>query len=284
MTFLLFFATGFCLVKIGLSFIAQLLVQARILKPNYRGEQIPAALGLVFPTVLPSLFLLGQGFNYYGLLPGIPLVSFFAFLFFTTGFAMLGLADDLLKNDEEKGFRQHLRLLWQGELTSGGLKALSGFTFSVIFTSGVHLNTGGSWWIFIPAVIVAALAPNIINLFDLRPGRSVKFFLLVVGLLLLYSYSIKGPNPTLYLGAPILGGVLAYFPEDLRGQAMLGDTGANFLGSVFGGLVVLDGDPFFLGITLFLFLGLQLLAEKISFTELIEKNHLLKYIDEWGRD
>lgn len=284
MTFLLFFVAGFLLVKIGLSFIAQLLVKASILKTNYRGQQIPAALGLVFPMVLPALFLMEQVFDYFGLVPGVPWVSFFAFLFLTTGFGLLGLADDLLKNDEEKGFRQHLRLLRRGELTSGGLKALFGLTYSVIFGIGVHLTTDGSWWILISSVMVAALAPNILNIFDLRPGRSVKFFLFVVGLLLLNSYSNKGPNPTLYLSAPILGGVLAYFPMDLKGGAMLGDTGANFLGSIFGGLVVLDGDPFFLGITLFLFLGLQLLAERISFTKLIEKNHLLKYLDEWGRD
>ena len=284
MAFFLFFVVGFFLIKVSLSLIAHLLVKAEILKTNYRGEQIPAALGLVFPIVLPALFLIEQVFNYFGLVPGVPWVSFFAFLFLTTGFGLLGLADDFLKNDEEKGFRQHLRLLWQGELTSGGLKALFGFTFSFIFGIGVHLSTGGSWWILIPYVLVAALAPNILNLFDLRPGRSVKFFLFAMGLLLLNSYLNKGLNPTLYLSAPVLGGVLAYFPADLKGEAMLGDTGANFLGGVFGGLVVLDGDPFFLGATLLIFVGLQVLAEKVSFTKLIEKNLLLKYLDEWGRD
>jgi hypothetical protein len=48
--------------------------------------------------------------------------------------------------------------------------------------------------------------------------------------------------------------------------------------------VVLDGDPLFLGLTLLIFIGLQLMAEKISFTQLIEKNRILKFLDDMGRE
>jgi len=275
---------SYLLVKTALPPIANLLRKAGILKENYRQELIPAALGLVFPLILPLLFLIRQGLELLGFSIGLNSGPFFAFLSFTTGFGLLGLADDLLKNDEEKGVCQHLKALSRGELTSGGIKALFGLAFSITFGLGVHFTTGGGWWLLIPQILVAALSPNILNLFDLRPGRAVKVFLAGMLLLMVNSYLDKGLNFTLYLGVPVLGAVLPYLPLDLMGRAMLGDTGANFLGGVFGALVVLDGDPRFLGATLFVFIGLQLLAERVSFTKLIENNWFLKFFDDLGRE
>lgn len=273
---------GYLLVKAALPLFDRLLRKAGMLKENYRREPIPAALGLVFPLILPLLFLGGQAFTFYS--GGLNRGLFFAFLFFTTGFAFLGLTDDLLKDDGEKGMRQHLTVLLRGKLTSGGLKALFGLAFSIIFALGVHLTTGGSWWLLIPQILVAALTPNIINLFDLRPGRAVKVFLAGMLLLMVNSYLEKGFNSILYLGVAVLGAVLPYLPLDLKGQAMLGDTGANYLGSILGALVVLDGNPRLLGATLLLFAGLQLTAERVSFSQLIEKNRLLKFFDDLGRE
>lgn len=284
MAVLFLLALGFIIVKASLPLLARLLSKAGIIKDNYRREPIPAALGLVFPLTLPLLFLVQLGLAFFGFSPALNRGAFFAFLFLTTGFGLLGLADDLLKNDDEKGFRQHLKALYHGEMTSGGLKALFGFAFSLVFAFGVRLTTAGNWWLFLPNVLVAALTPNILNLFDLRPGRAVKVFLVAIALLMIKSYMQKGVNPTLYLSAPVLGGVLAYFPTDLKGRAMLGDTGANFLGGVLGGLVVLDGDPLFTGATLLLLIALQLVAEKVSFTKIIEGNSLLKFLDDMGRD
>ncbi|HBG15288.1 MAG TPA: hypothetical protein DDW93_00780 [Firmicutes bacterium] len=277
------FVCGFLLVKVSLSLIINLLIDASIVDKNYRGETVPAALGLVFPLVLPFLFLFYYGLKFFSVPIEINSGEFFAFLFFTTGFGLLGLADDFLKNNHEKGFRQHLTMLWQGKLTSGGLKALFGLLFSLIFAVGVWLSTGQRWWLLFPHTLVGALAPNIVNLFDLRPGRAIKVFLLGLVILLLSSYLSKGVNPMLYLSAPVLGGVLAYFPLDLKGRGMLGDTGANFLGGVFGGLGILEGS-ILLWIILLIFVVLQIIAEKISFTKLIEKYSFLKFFDDLGRD
>ncbi|HHT48867.1 MAG TPA: hypothetical protein GXZ98_06205 [Firmicutes bacterium] len=284
MTLFLLLISSYLLVQATLPLIARLLTKAGMLKENYRQELIPATLGLIFPLVLPVFFLMEQGLELLGFALGLNWGLFYAFLFYTTGFGLLGLADDLLKNDEAKGIRQHLSVLCRGELTSGGVKALFGLVFSIMFSLGVHLIRDGSWWLLIPQILVAALAPNILNLFDLRPGRAVKVFLAGMLLLMVNSYLDKGLNTTLYLGIPILGAVLSYLPFDLKGQAMLGDTGANFLGGAFGSLVVLDGDPLFLGLTLLIFIGLQLMAEKISFTQLIEKNRILKFLDDMGRE
>ena len=88
---------GYLTVKTCLPLLAQLLRKQGMVKENYRQEPIPAALGLVFPLTLPLLFLVQLGLNPFGPWPKMNRGAFFAFLFLTTGFGLLGLADDLLK-------------------------------------------------------------------------------------------------------------------------------------------------------------------------------------------
>jgi UDP-N-acetylmuramyl pentapeptide phosphotransferase/UDP-N-acetylglucosamine-1-phosphate transferase len=64
---------------------------------------------------------------------------------------------------------------------------------------------------------------------------------------------------------------------------MLGDTGANFLGGLFGGIVVLGGSIRLLLMVLIVSVILQIIAEKVSFTKIIEENEFLKFIDDLGR-
>jgi len=276
---------GYLLTRVVVKFIAALLVKAGMVKENYRAETVPAALGLIFPLVFPLLAMVPQFLRLIGLEAGFPAGEFFAFLFYTTGFGLLGLADDLLKNDEAKGLRGHLTLLLKkGELTSGGLKALFGLLFSVIFVLGIGIPTGKDRWLLIPRVFLAALAPNILNLFDLRPGRAVKAFLGGLILILPAFLFMNGKSPILGLIFLLLGALAAYFPFDLQARGMLGDTGANYLGAVFAGLVILERNSIMLLLLLLLFITLQLIAEKISFTQVIEKNALLKFIDDLGRE
>jgi UDP-N-acetylmuramyl pentapeptide phosphotransferase/UDP-N-acetylglucosamine-1-phosphate transferase len=283
MYLLLLFVLGFILTKISLPFIYKLLLGAGTVKENFRKETVPAALGLVFPLTFPIVLLVFQSLKYFGLSQVLKSGEFYAFLFFITGLGLLGLADDILKDDQEKGFRQHLKRLWQGKLTSGGLKAVFGFLFSIIFAIGIWITTGEAWWLLVPRILVGALSPNILNLFDLRPGRAIKVLLFGFFLLFITSLIKSGLNPMLYLIASIIGGVLAYFPLDLQARGMLGDTGANFLGGVFGGIVVLDGSIDLLLIVLMVLIILQIIAEKVSFTKIIEENKFLKFIDDLGR-
>lgn len=280
----LLFLIGSVLTKVAITLIGKLLIKAGMVKKNYRAETVPAALGLVFPLVLPLLFLMPQFLKVLGLPAGFTPGEFYAFLFFTTGFALLGLADDLLKNDEEKGLRGHLSLLRHGELTSGGLKALFGLLFSIIFAVGVGFTNTEHWWLLLPRILLGALSPNILNLFDLRPGRAIKIFLLGLILLLFAFYRVNGDASIIYLILPLFGAVVAYFPYDLQSRGMLGDTGANYLGAVFAGFVILGRNMIMLLIILLIFITLQIMAEKVSFTKLIEKNTILKFIDDLGRD
>ena len=68
---------------------------------------------------------------------------------------------------------------------------------------------------------------NLLNLFDLRPGRAIKVAALAGGLLV--AAGGRGPGAT-RAGIP-LGAALALVREDLGERAMLGDAGANALGA-----------------------------------------------------
>lgn len=267
------------MVKVILRPVSELLLTAGVTKENYEGARIPTALGLVFPLTLPlslaCLALKQVLFN-----PG----EVYLLLFITTGMGLVGLCDDLLKTDEEKGFRGHFAQLLRGKLTSGALKAGAGLIFALIFTSGLWVMGHTRLVMLIPQTLVVALATNSINLFDLRPGRAVKFFFFssVLFFLLLELRGITSAYfKFLY---PVIGGLLAYLPVDIKAHGMLGDTGANFLGALLGAVIILTKDQILLCCAFCFFLFLQLGAERFSFSQVIESNRVLRFLDELGRD
>lgn len=268
------------MVKVILRPVSELLLTSGVTKENYVGVRIPTAVGVVFPLTLPlslaaCLTLKQVLFN-----PE----EVFLLLFITTGMGFVGLCDDLLKTDEEKGFRGHFAQLLKGKLTSGALKAGAGIGFALIFTFGLWVMGRASLWMLIPQTLVVALATNSINLFDLRPGRAVKFFFFaaILFFLLLELRGIKSPYFKLLY--PVSGGLLAYLPLDIKAQGMLGDTGANFLGALLGAVIILTKDPVLLYSAFCFFLSLQLGAERFSFSQVIESNRVLRFLDELGRD
>ncbi|MFW5992083.1 MAG: glycosyl transferase family 4, partial [Halanaerobiaceae bacterium] len=116
-----------------------------------------------------------------------------------------------------------------------------------------------------------------LNLLDLRPGRSIKFFLFFVSVLLII-------NPGFYLYfIPILLITLFYLPGELDERIMLGDCGANSLGAILGfGFAAID----FTGIKIILLLLLSfltILSEFISFSQAIKNNKVLYRLDRLGR-
>ena len=81
----------------------------------------------------------------------------------------------------------------------------------------------------------------------------------------------------------ILPNVLAYFNTDLKARAMMGDTGSNVLGISIGVLMAFGYDiKVRVGWLVFLVL-MHLITEKFSLTKIIEKNRVLKFIDNLGR-
>lgn len=263
-----------------LPYLNNLLIDSNLIKPNYRGEKIPAAAGLLFIMILP--FTVGLGF----LLAIESFDSKYAVLFLlgALGMGLAGLVDDCLGNHQVKGFKGHIRAFFkERKLTTGAFKALFGGIIALVFSiANARLNGFGRYpWMFMVDFLLVALAANIINLFDLRPGRAGKVFLLIFTIILLLSQNFIN-----FIGLffPVLIILLLYLPHDLKAEMMLGDAGSNFLGATLGIMMVWMLSDFGKIIALMIFLVLQLIAEKLSFSEIIDKYRPLRYLDQIGRD
>lgn len=237
---------------------------------NYQGRAIPQSMGGIFPPV----YLVSAAWaNWTGLIPWDILLRT---LVVVAGLGVLGLVDDIWGDAKAKGFGGHMRsLISHGQVTTGLIKAVLGF---IIALWAVYSLPGFFLLVFWRALIVA-LSANLINLLDLRPGRSMKAFFLLA---LLYIWRVPTEWGILLL-LPFLLTSLAYFPWDLAGKGMLGDAGANVLGGVLGLAVVINASGGLQATYLALLIFMHLLAERVSFTKLIAGNFVLRYLDNLGR-
>ena len=114
---------------------------------------------------------------------------------------------------------------------------------------------------------------NLLNLFDLRPGRAVK--------VAVASGALIGAAGQDSVAAPVAA-ALALLPEDLGERAMLGDAGANALGAMLGASAA--GLSRTSRITLLgAIVGITAASEKVSFTKVIERTPALRWLDMLGR-
>jgi hypothetical protein len=151
------------------------------------------------------------------------------------GAAAFGAYDDLAGSGDRRGFRGHIGALRQGEVTTG--------------------------------------AVNLLNLFDLRPGRALK--------VAAASGALLGAAGQDSVAAP-LGAGLALLPEDLGERAMLGDAGANALGAMLGASAAGLSRPARI-VLLAGIAGLTAASEKVSFTKVIARTPALNWLDMLGR-
>ena len=162
---------------------------------------------------------------------------------------LVGLADDLLSGPE-RGFRAHLR----AGMTTGTLKAVAIPLYGLARTRSVS------------GALLVALAANLLNQLDTRPGRALK------------AYFTLAP----VVRAPLVPAVLVA-PYDLREMTMLGDAGSNALGAMLG----LHSVERFTGrgrkLAIAALAGLNLLGETRSLGELIERTPVLSQLDRLGR-
>jgi UDP-GlcNAc:undecaprenyl-phosphate/decaprenyl-phosphate GlcNAc-1-phosphate transferase len=192
------------------------------------------------------------------------------------GAAAFGGYDDLAGSGARRGFRGHLGALAGGELTTGAVKlggiGVTGLAAAAMLggsPADVAVNTG-----------LVAGGANLLNLFDLRPGRAVKVAL-AGGAMLATCAPARGRTPAA-VAAP-LGAALALLPEDLGERAMLGDAGANALGALLGvaaaaGMRRPARIALLAGIA-----GLTAASEVVSFTAVIERTPALRRLDMLGR-
>jgi UDP-GlcNAc:undecaprenyl-phosphate/decaprenyl-phosphate GlcNAc-1-phosphate transferase len=244
---------------------------------NFRNRPLPTAGGLL--VVVAALVVeAGRGtLGAFGLgdEPGRniarPLV-----LFACIGFGLLGLVDDLLGTEGDRGFRGHLRALAEGRVTTGVLKIFGGAAVALVLAANVSFVSGRR---LLADAVLIALAANLANLLDRAPGRAIK-----VGLLawLPIAFVARGDAVGVAI-APVIGAFCGLLGDDLREHMMLGDTGANVLGAVLGLAVVLDVGR---GPRNFVLIGLvvlTLVAEAVSFSAVIDRVPILRRLDAIGR-
>lgn len=199
------------------------LAENGFVRENYRGVRLPFPFGVVVlaagAVALAPLALIYAATDK-SLSADVPSMV----LAFVLGVAALGLADDALSG-AARGWRGHGSAVMKGSFSTGALKAAGTLGLALWVTSGER-RFGDQ----LVATGVLVLATNLFNLLDLRPGRSVKGFVLLGAALAigegeLHTFESLG----LFIGPLLVAGAF-----DLREQAMLGDTGSNLAGALAG--------------------------------------------------
>ncbi|KGN36112.1 hypothetical protein [Knoellia subterranea] len=195
------------------------------------------------------------------------------------GAGAFGALDDLAGDASSKGLKGHLGALARGEVTTGAIKIVGLGATGLAAAALADRRTGRGFLATLVGGAAIAGAANIANLFDLRPGRTLKV-VTAAGLPVL----LPPGNPGAATAAAALGAAAGALPSDLRGESMLGDTGANAAGALIGVALVertgLRGRLAVLAVTA----GLTVLSEKVSFSKVIEGNDVLRRLDRWGRE
>ncbi|MBV9097731.1 MAG: hypothetical protein JO079_06715 [Frankiaceae bacterium] len=181
----------------------------------------------------------------------------------------LGLYDDLAGDSHARGLRGHLAALREGRVTTGMVK-LAGLVSAGAITSLAQRRRSRD--VVVDTFLVAGTA-NLVNLFDLRPGRALKVVVLA-------SLPLVRRNVT--AGAAV-GAAAALLPADLGEDAMIGDCGANALGALVGWTLAHGLGPRARVVALSSVVALTLASERVSFTEVIAGNRWLATIDRLGR-
>jgi UDP-GlcNAc:undecaprenyl-phosphate/decaprenyl-phosphate GlcNAc-1-phosphate transferase len=215
------------------------------------------------------------------LAPGVPARLKAAAVVATLGGGLFGAIDDLHESGKSKGLRGHLGELAHGRVTTGGLKVLGiGATglAAAALTPASGTATSSTKRVVDVALngAVIAAAANLVNLFDLRPGRALKVVLMAAP-------AAAGAGPAGRLVAVAGGTAAALIGPDLAEKAMLGDTGANAAGALLGTAAVAGLGRRGRFAALLGLAGLTLASERVSFTAVIARTPVLRELDAVGR-
>jgi hypothetical protein len=237
----------------------------RLLVENHRGVLVPRVLGLalaidaaVWTLVLATIEDVGAAG--WGALGGLLLVF------------GAGLVDDLAPAGP-RGLREHLRSVASGHMTTGLLKVavIAGSAVLVIALQPERPTS-----VAVLGVVLLAACSNVWNGLDVVPGRSLKAFLLPA-----LAFAIWGTPSNAPAVVGLLVGAIVVLPFDLRETAMLGD-GGNPWGAA--GIALYDAlpDPW-VAVAAGIAVGLNVVAETVSFSGVIERIPPLRWVDALGR-
>lgn len=254
-----------------LSVIAVRLAPSRLRLQNHAGRRVPAVLGLGLvagsmpPTIWPAVTVFPPGGDN---LLAAPVIVTLALL-------GVGLLDDLVE-DGPRGFRAHVSSLARGRPTTGILKLAVGAAGSGWVALQGPWSTTGT----VAVALLLAVSTNVWNVLDVAPGRALKWALVVILPLWLI------PRPFDHRGlvvASVTGAVLALLVWDLREWGMLGDAGSNPLGFLVGYSLVSMLPEAAIYVALGVALALQVAAETVTISRLIDAVPPLRWFDRLGR-
>lgn len=254
----------------AIPFIKAMLLNANITRKNYKGDLIPVSMGICFVPIIIINSIFAIVIYNDNKMKEIALI----FLVGIMAMATVGLIDDLVGDRDATGFKGHIMSLLRGRLTTGGFKAIVGGLISLFIGSMLSFNI----FEIVVNTLMIALFTNLINLLDLRPGRALKGFLLI-------AFILMGIGILAEVKITVLSSIayaIGYFHEDMKGKAMMGDVGSNTLGVVLGISSAISFTLLIKCIILVLLIGIHLVAEKYSITEIIKKNPILNFIDKLG--
>jgi UDP-GlcNAc:undecaprenyl-phosphate/decaprenyl-phosphate GlcNAc-1-phosphate transferase len=271
-------------------------------EPNYLGVPIARGMGIVLWLLvwLQELLLQGVllvkpmflnfsiwiGFNVDGISRIYNIImktegAFRTFAFAATLIFLLGWTDDLIGSKSVKGLRGHFRFWRETRTISMGVVKAVGTLSAAAMVIIVTRNGKIPIWEMGIELLLVTLMTNAMNLLDVRPGRSLKVYLLAA-LAVLLGFGLKEMNDLFPMVPVIVGGLLLY-RHDVQAKGMLGDAGANLLGFTLGyGLIMVAP----LALKIFMLVGLIFThqqAETSSLTRIIEQNRILNWLDQLGR-
>jgi UDP-N-acetylmuramyl pentapeptide phosphotransferase/UDP-N-acetylglucosamine-1-phosphate transferase len=255
----------------------EILASPVLRRANYRQRVVPTAAGMfaVLALLLVEAGRSALGAAGVGDPPGRDSVRLLV-VFGCVGFALLGLVDDLLGTETDRGFRGHLRALARGRLTTGTFKIVGGGAIALVLAGASRNVSGGR---IIADAVLIALAANLLNLLDRAPGRAIK--VAFVGWL---AFTAIAHDDAVNIAiAPVVGAFMGLLGDDLREHVMIGDTGAYALGAVLGLGVVLDVGTGPRNVVLVALVLLTVAAELVSFSRVIDRVSVLRALDRVGR-
>lgn len=205
------------------------------------------------------------------------------------GSGAFGALDDLAGSGSAKGLRGHVGSALSGQITTGLVKIV-GLGLTGLLAAGLadpavrhgrhhRAGAGGMPRALLGGALIAGSA-NIANLLDLRPGRALKGVILASAPMALSGGAAGAGARCASAAAGAAVGVLS---PDLRGEAMLGDTGANAAGAMVGLALHQRLGPAGRAAAVGVVVALTLASERVSFTRVIEATPVLRELDAWGR-
>ena len=271
------------LISITVSILTSLFILPGIIKflkcnknevKNYKGKTLYNSAGIFFAINILVLCIFLICYNTLFLNNANNSIVI-AIIIGTLGSSFTGYIDDNSK-DLPKGIKNHVYSLLKGNITAGSIKAFIGIITSFIICFILDYKGLN----FLINMLIISFMQNFINLLDLRPGRSIKAFIII--LLIDIPFIIQNPA-LLAINAGITISLLFYIKYELSEVCMMGDTGSNLLGIMLGISTSMTGNIYYRIITLsFLFISL-VYAEKKSISDLINKKFILRYLDDLGR-